>query len=172
MYCERCRNIEATIHLTEIIKEVKSEVHLCEECARQIGLNSKLSDFRLSVPEMLSFLELDEIDDPGKDEKCRVCGTSCIDCAKSGILGCVHCYSAFGDHIMPVIRRLHADGTHIGKSPGHTPESCGFSGRSGFDVINRENIKELSRLLDNAVSEERYEEAAELRDKIKSYGIE
>jgi hypothetical protein len=43
---------EATVHLTEIIKNVKSEVHLCEACARGIGLNSKLSNFSLTVPDM------------------------------------------------------------------------------------------------------------------------
>lgn len=172
MYCERCKNIEATIHLTEIIKEVKSEVHLCEECARQIGLNSKLSDFRLSIPEMMSFLDIDEIEEGENSETCRVCGTSCLEGVKSRIMGCPFCYSAFGEQIIPVIRRLQSGECHIGKNPRNPSAPYEIVERKNNGFPGRETIKELGRLLDNAVSEERYEEAAELRDKIKSYGIE
>ena len=172
MYCERCKNIEATIHLTEIIKEVKSEVHLCEECARQIGLNSKLSDFRLSIPEMMSFLDIDEIDEAENSDTCKVCATSCVEGVKTRVLGCPFCYSAFGDQIMPVVRRVHNSEFHIGKTPGNPSAPYEIAKRTNDGLPGREAIKELGRLLDNAVSEERYEEAAELRDKIKSYGIE
>ena len=37
MTCDICHKIEATVHLTEIIDNQITELHLCEECARQKG---------------------------------------------------------------------------------------------------------------------------------------
>ena len=35
MVCDVCGKKKATVHLTEIVDEQTSEMHLCEECARQ-----------------------------------------------------------------------------------------------------------------------------------------
>ncbi len=35
MQCDLCAKKKATVHLTEIIDEQMSEMHLCEECARE-----------------------------------------------------------------------------------------------------------------------------------------
>ena len=35
MICDICGKKKATVHLTEIVDEQMSEMHLCEECARQ-----------------------------------------------------------------------------------------------------------------------------------------
>ena len=35
MTCDICGKKKATVHLTEIVDEQMSEMHLCEECARQ-----------------------------------------------------------------------------------------------------------------------------------------
>ena len=35
MQCDICGKKKATVHLTEIVDEQMSEMHLCEECARQ-----------------------------------------------------------------------------------------------------------------------------------------
>src|SRR5512136_920682 len=99
MLCERCKNIEATIHLTEIIKDLKSELHLCENCAREIGLNSKLSNFSLSIPEMLSFLDVDEVDEYVNGSICRTCGLSFVDYSRESKLGCPDCYRYLGESL-------------------------------------------------------------------------
>ena len=99
MECERCKKNEATIHLTEIIKDIKSEVHLCEACAREVGLNAKLSNFSLSMPEMLSFLDLTEIDSTAEDFYCKVCGYSYLEYNKTGKLGCPDCYISFKESL-------------------------------------------------------------------------
>ncbi|HUW57720.1 MAG TPA: hypothetical protein VMZ92_13860 [Planctomycetota bacterium] len=36
--CQICKKNVATVHLTEIIKDKKREIHLCEGCARKKGL--------------------------------------------------------------------------------------------------------------------------------------
>ena len=74
MICERCKKRDSTVHLTEIIKSVRSEVHLCEQCARDIGFNAKLSNYSLSIPDMLSFLD----DDMAENDTgvCPCCGST------------------------------------------------------------------------------------------------
>src|SRR4030042_4582376 len=117
MICERCKNLEATIHLNEIIKDVKSEVHLCESCAREIGLNFKLSNFSLSIPEMLSFLDVSEIDEQASGGVCKNCGMSFMDYSREKQLGCPYCYQYLGDSLKSVIAGYHGAIRHIGKQP-------------------------------------------------------
>jgi len=35
MLCDICAKNQATVHLTEIVDDQMTELHLCEECARQ-----------------------------------------------------------------------------------------------------------------------------------------
>jgi len=93
MFCERCKKNEATIHLSEVVKNIKSEVHLCEQCARDVGLNTKISNFTLSLPEMLTFLNVDETSDSREHRRCHSCGSSFMDYRKNGKLGCPDCYN-------------------------------------------------------------------------------
>jgi len=68
MQCQICKKNEATIHLTEITDGVRTEMHLCEQCApeqgiaikSQIPLNELLSDLLSVQPsddELFSALE-------------------------------------------------------------------------------------------------------------------
>lgn len=177
MFCDRCKKNLATIHLTEIIKDDRSEAHLCEGCARDMGLNTKLSNFSLSVSDMLSFLDVNELNasdinigDSGRI--CRACGNTFIDFKKSGRVGCQECYAWLSDSMTPVIASYHGERTHVGKIPrsgsaGSGPGNDDFSQPAGIDAMEgargKDNLKER---LERAVLEERYEDAARLRDMI------
>ena len=58
MQCQICQKNEATIHLTEIVEGLRSEMHICERCAQeqgiavksQIPLNELLSGLLASAP--------------------------------------------------------------------------------------------------------------------------
>ncbi|HOD15040.1 MAG TPA: UvrB/UvrC motif-containing protein [Spirochaetota bacterium] len=167
MLCERCRNIEATIHLTEIIKDVKSEVHLCESCAREIGLNSKLSSFSLSIPEMLSFLDVSEIEEYPAGSVCKSCGLSFMDYSRENKLGCPDCYVHLKDSLKSVIAGYHGAARHVGKQPS-VPGSIATDTyvRTTRTVTIKKSLDDLKNQLKRAVYEERYEEAAVLRDRI------
>jgi len=168
MFCEICKKAEATIHLTEIIKDVKSEIHLCENCAREIGLNSKLSNFSISVPEMLTFLDVNDVEEKGDDTICRTCGLSFVDYSRNGKLGCQDCYRYLRDSLLSVIVSYHGEKRHVGKLPGNI---CG-SGSAVSAPVSGERagytVAELRERLEKAVEEERYEDAAILRDRIRT----
>lgn len=169
MQCEKCSNAEATIHLTEIIKDVKSEVHLCESCAKEIGLNSEISNFTLSIPEMLSFLNLNEIDEIDNTGICLNCGMSYIDYNKSGKLGCPQCYDSFNNSISAIILNYHSSDKHIGKTPCNVkvPVRREIAKEGKQEMVFSNQLTDFKRQLDLAVSDERYEDAAIIRNKIQ-----
>lgn len=156
MQCERCRHKDATVHLTEIIKGVRSEVHLCEQCARDIGLNSKLNSCSLSIPDMMSYLD----EGAGSGRVCRFCGSSDADLDSSGRVGCPHCYEALAEQIAALYPEVLTP--YGGKHPS--------SAKDAPQVRHEEPEQSesyLKKQLDEAVREERYEDAAKLRDLIR-----
>jgi protein arginine kinase activator len=171
MYCERCKQIEATIHLSEVIKDMKSEVHLCESCAREVGLNTKISNFSLSLPEMLTFLNVDEVSDYKDGRHCATCGSDFLEYKRDGNLGCPECYNNLSEYLDPVLAGFHGEKRHIGKFPVYNDEA-GFTEKI-FNPVKIEVISsaDLQYQLDSAVNEERYEDAAVLRDKIREINL-
>ncbi len=171
MKCEKCRSNEATIHLTEIIKNVKSEFHLCEKCARLVGVNSKFSNFSLSVPDMLSFLDLDEVGETVDSNMCGNCGLTFLEYKRVGKLGCPQCYNYLRSSLEPVIKSYHGGDRHIGKVPSNYVEVNDCRGMHGDDTAepadNGRDLGELKKMLTSAIGDERYEDAALLRDMIR-----
>jgi len=174
MFCERCKNMEATIHLSEVIQNMKSEVHLCESCAREVGLNTKISNFTLSLPEMLTFLNVDEVADYKDGRHCQTCGSDFLEYKRDGKLGCPECYNNLAEFLVPVLAGFHGEKRHIGKFPVYNPESD-FAGeifKSEKDETGiTSDAAQLKSQLESAVDEERYEEAAVLRDKIREINL-
>jgi len=171
MTCEKCKKKIATVHLTEIIKGVKSEVHLCEDCAREIGLNSKLSNFSLTIPDFLSFLNDDseqEFHAPREQAVCRRCGTTVM---KRSVLlkaGCPHCYIHLKDAVHERLVEIGGSTFYSGRRPDSFIPISAEEVNSFDDIIDEENdILWLKGRLDDAVKNEEYEQAAQLRDKIR-----
>ncbi len=174
MKCEKCNNNEATIHLTEIVKNVKTELHLCEQCARRAGVSSKVSNFSLTLHDMLSFIDLEEMKHDTSNVSCRHCGYSFSEYKKSGMLGCPCCYLEMGTHLLPSLKSLYDSEFHTGSTPSHFIEPNGnknmfLAPQSGNPEMTDEtsHISELQKKLDAAVSREQYEEAALIRDRIR-----
>ena len=165
MKCERCKKNDATIHLSEIVKDVKSEVHLCEHCARDVGLNPKGPGFSLSIPEMLTFLSVDDLVDYDNSQACSTCGCSFPEYKREGKLGCPDCYIFLENEIEGIISDYYGEKKYSGKVPANYNIS---EGRSFVQVQEKPkySIAALKAELDIAVNEERYEEAALLRDRI------
>jgi len=171
MKCEKCRQNDATIHLTEIIKNVKSEFHLCEKCARLVGINSKFSNFSLSVPDMLSFLDLDEVGDAVDSTVCANCGLTFLEYKRVGKLGCPRCYNYLKSSLEPVIRSYHGSYGHAGKVPSNYVEAndcpAVFLEDKSREGEREKSLVELRSMLQSAIGDERYEDAAVLRDRIR-----
>ena len=161
MHCQICKKKEATIHLTEIVDGARSEMHLCEHCAQQEGIAAKS---HLPINELLSGLLAtqptdDELfGDSQQELSCPNCGFTLDQFTKEAVLGCPYDYEIFGKSLLPLIEKAH-DGktTHCGKIPSKTSEDS----KKQIELIT------LRQQLEAAVQNEDYEQAAELRDKIK-----
>lgn len=171
MFCERCKKNEATIHLSEVLKDMKSEVHLCEGCAREVGLNTKISNFSLSLPEMLTFLNVDEVTDYSDGRHCATCGTDFLEYKREGKLGCSDCYNTLSEFMGPVLAGFHGEKRHIGKFPLHNEDTARAVEIVKSNKAETDNTGDLQLLLESAVNDERYEEAAVLRDRIREINL-
>ena len=158
MLCDVCGKNPATVHLTEILNDQMTELHLCEECAQaksmameqQFGLSDLLAGMAdTEKPEK----ETDSL----KNLKCPNCGLNYADFKKIGRLGCSECYNTFGRYLGPLLKRIHGSNQHTGKSP----LKPGKASKQELDV------QILRSQLQKAVQAEAFEEAARLRDQIK-----
>lgn len=155
MLCQQCKKQTATVHLTDLVKGEKRERHLCEACASQEGVIVKQ---HVSVPDLLnSFL----MSQSGAQElarmRCPECGMTFMEFRSQGLLGCPNDYEVFGEALANVIERAQEGKTHhTGKSPGQSME---------LNSIERERVN-LQRELSDAIANEDYERAAQVRDRL------
>lgn len=158
MVCEVCGKNEATVHVTEILDDKMTELHLCEGCAREKGAAAKQS---FSIADLLAGLaDISTVMGPEEavKRKCPVCGLSYKDFRNIGRLGCGECYDTFKESLLPLLKRIHGSSQHLGKSPSRKKRIV----KSGVD------IQELKDKLSRAVQLERYEDAARFRDQIRA----
>lgn len=154
MLCNECGKNKATVHVTKIINGKKTETHLCEECAR------KHSSFNpnYTMESFFSGLLNDTFKTENPQEtKCPACGMTYKQFTNVGKFGCSECYNSFKDEIMPVIKSIQGYDIHNGKIPKKA---------NGNLRLSRE-IKVLKGQLNEVISKEEYEKAAELRDRIR-----
>jgi len=161
MQCQICNKRTATIHLTEISEGVRTEMHICEQCAADQGIAAQ---GQMSINELLSHLLAsqpadDEIFGPMDQESaCPSCGFTLARLRKEGMLGCPEDYEVFEAALLPLIERAHnGNTTHCGKVPSKTPQGT-------KQLVQLANLR---RQLEAAVRDEDYELAAKLRDEIK-----
>ena len=158
MICQRCGEKEATIHLTKIINGEKTEVYLCEDCAEETG-HLTVGNDPFSFQNLLSDIlnpNIESIASEKKTLQCKNCGLSYKEFSQKGLFGCSECYQQFSDKIDRVAKRIHGSNRHTGKVPK----------RRGGKLRTEKKIEELKIQMQQAVEEENFEKAAELRDEI------
>ena len=169
MQCDICSKKKATVHLTEIVEEQMTEMHLCEECAHQ---KSAQMEQQFGLADLLAGLS--SAPAAGKDPKegallCASCGLNYEDFRKFGRLGCSQCYTSFKEHLSGLLRKIHGSNRHLGKLPYalRAQESSSETAIPSV-LLSSDNLEDLKKQLQNAVMSEDFEKAAALRDKIKN----
>ena len=92
MLCMFCKQNPAKVHLTQIVGDKMQKVDLCEECAKQKGVNDPAG---FSLADLLLGLGASQEISSGEDVKCPNCGFTQADFKKAGRLGCSQCYTTF-----------------------------------------------------------------------------
>src|SRR5881296_3707051 len=160
MLCQICGKNPATVHFTEIHDNTMSEIHVCERCSEERGLQAPQAKQKFDIADLIAGM----VDSVTSTEEERVGHVQCPGCGllyssfkETGRLGCSECYSAFQFQLRPLLRRIHGDTRHRGKSPAH----------SSGAVTSTRQIQRLHDELQRAVEREDFEAAAGLRDEIR-----
>ena len=174
MKCQNCGEREANVRYTQIINGVKKEMALCEECSRKIGLEN----FDFSIPINISSFLGDFLEDSdeffpsyinSKQLKCPECGMTYDEFTHLGKFGCSKCVETFEDKLDTILQNVQGTCRHNGKKykllGQAIPEDMISKGKEENE--KKEKIEKLKEDLKQAVEEERYEDAAKIRDEIK-----
>jgi protein arginine kinase activator len=159
MLCDNCGQNEAEVHLTQIVDNEMTTVHLCPSCAAEKGLdagsakNLPLTDFLAQMGEAAVTEEERVVAGP-----CTYCHTTVDDFRRSGRLGCPHCYSVYESQLRAILRRIHGSTYHLGKV--YVPPASEAADRAA-------RLAGLRRKLQRAVEAEDFERAAVIRDQIR-----
>jgi protein arginine kinase activator len=172
LICDECQKRPVKVHITRIVNGQKTKLNLCEECAGKyqkfftppnIGQN-------FSITKFLAGLLDDDLGgevpfQPQTEISCPKCGLSYDDFSVHGRLGCGECYETFKTRIGPLLDKIHGNNKHVGKTPLHALR--GDIGIKDSQDPLETKLNGLRSKLQELVEEERFEEAAAVRDEIR-----
>ena len=177
MLCDNCGKREANVRYSENINGRKKELNLCEECSKKLGIEKM--DFGMPIDfssffggfmdSLITTPEFEPLINDIKTLRCNTCGYTFEDIANSGRLGCKDCYDVFESRLDPIIKKIQGDNHHVGRI-GKIIDSKIDNATNKKEVKETKEQTEIEKLqeeLKQAIKEERYEEAAKLRDEIK-----
>ena len=173
MLCEICKQNQATIHIQEVIKGEKKSLNICGKCAAEKGLDTTGIQ-GINISEILYKLSAQKNNDtPNNKEQilpdnqkiedetptitCPDCNWNIKKFKKSGRLGCCKCYNAFYEILSKTLGNIHKGTSHVGKKPDT------ISSKSVSIMLE---IMNLQKKLNEYITLEEFEKAAEIRDKI------
>lgn len=172
MLCNKCKKNEAKVYYTEIIGGVKKEQHLCEDCAMEFTsfqTSNSPGNQELTLGSLLSTIlgnyyttDNSSIKPSPKEISCKECGLTYSEFMKVGRFGCSKCYDSFQSALDKSIASVQGSSSHVGKKP------------KGYVTKTQKLVEELSELdrlsikLQDAIEKEEYEEAAKIRDRIRT----
>ena len=177
MKCDNCGIREASVRYSENINGVKRELHLCENCSKELGMDQMnfsmpidFSSFFAGMLEEFQNTDFIPMFENVKEVQCKSCGYRFEDILNTGKLGCANCYDTFESRLDPIIRKIQGSNKHVGRlgkikehKVNHKPE---VSQKKTIQQKEKTKCEQLKEELKIAIKEERYEDAAVLRDKI------
>ncbi len=169
MLCQNCNKNKATVKYTQVINGNKKEMMLCEKCSENLGVTKMnfsmpidFSSFFGGMLEDESFMPMfPEI----KELKCKKCNMTYDDFINTGKFGCSSCYEAFSEKIDPMLKRIHGGNRYLGNKISKKTKDKKIEIKE--ETLNQSKRDNLEQELKQAILEERYEDAAKIRDKIK-----
>ena len=149
MLCEKCGKHNATVMYTQIVNGKKSSLNLCPQCASGESLFDNFGS-------LLSFGTLKE----AGSVVCPLCSMTLSEFTRKGRMGCGKCYDTFRRQAKTMLQKIHGTSVH---TINETKEEIKEEPKK-----EKTEIEILKEKLTEAISSENYEEAAKIRDEIRS----
>jgi protein arginine kinase activator len=150
------------VQMTQIVNDSMQEISLCNACAQKCGIFESdvphlsilknIGSALISKMQALSFSPVCS---------CDGCGFSLSNYKETGFVGCPKCYSGMYDFMIKTIENLQKSTKHIGKIPGHMDDKS-------LNTNLNDSRESLEEAMKRAIAEERFEDAAKLRDQLRS----
>ena len=149
MLCQNCGKNEVNFRYTQVINGEKREIALCDKCAKKLGLESL--DFSKEIEDLfnMSFAE-----------------SFLPSFARTNMLGSRNLGTIFNNDIFsnPFFGEVSQEPEQIETTSGLSDDEK----QNATKKNKQENKKQkLESELEKAIKEERYEDAAKIRDEIK-----
>lgn len=175
MLCQNCNQNEVTAKVREVVNGNEKELLLCEDCARKLGYLGAFSPMFESFFTGFPAFNLQSLFGLSSGEpfaptaravpakRCEGCQSSLEDIMRSGRVGCAKCYDLFQTELEGAIRRMQPGLSHTGSRPALSPPP-------DEKAPPEPSLSRLKARLEQAIREEKFEEAAKLRDEIRDLG--
>lgn len=169
MQCDNCKDRDSVVKLVQIVEGSPKELHLCEKCAAEKGVETQVA---AAPPQLGEWLQKAQHEwatagssgggggasGPRDAARCTFCSATLADFRATGRLGCAQCYGAFETSLRELLRRVHGSARHAGRR--YEPPRP--------DALQRSvTLGELRDRLKRAIESEQFELAADIRDRIR-----
>ena len=166
MICQFCQKHPATVHVTELVHSADEsgdhsyqtlDKHICPGCAQELDL-PHMQVVTKNTVDIWKLLQ-QSTKRTRREQKlaCPDCGMTLAEFRSKGRLGCPKDYEVFREHLDALLQRMHNASTHVGRVPGVDQVA----------LERNQRISSLRQKLEEAIREEAYEHAAQLRDELK-----
>ncbi|MDR1482158.1 MAG: UvrB/UvrC motif-containing protein [Synergistaceae bacterium] len=184
MLCGNCGKREVEVLIKQVVNQEVHNLSLCRVCAEELGfiapdVPSITISFSLNDPDTQNQRKVKRLQHNAKrgalahdSLACSSCGLEYSAFRESGMLGCAGCYEAFRFPLGAWLQKEQGAESHwdgmSGMFAGLGVVDDGWSAPNGDKIRDelRSNIMRLKLELEDAVSREDYERAAQLRDVI------
>lgn len=160
MLCQKCHKRRGTIRYAEVVDGRVTDQLWCKECLaqqRSAGEGFELSEVPPTRPNKASIHRV--VSNVVRAQRsCPECETRLQSVLESRQVGCAACYDHFGDELPALFEKLQEYQTHRGKGPQQSDERA----------LIRKDLQAKRALLRSMLRAENYEEAATLRDEIRT----
>ena len=165
MKCQFCQLNQGNVHVTEVEQwhgpgSDKNKIvvkHLCEACAANQDLPIMAAGSQASA-KLWNLMQVSaKVEVKTKVLTCGSCGLTQLELRKKGRVGCPTCYQTFASDLENMLDRIHGSTEHVGRGPENA---------DSYERGRQDQIGDLKNRLDQAVAQEKFEVAAELRDQL------
>ncbi len=152
-HCDGCGDPVGRIRVYQTRGSDFSELWLCSACAEALGVEEGEPAFAPTVSEILGASV-----GGTPSRTCPTCGTKFRTVRQTGSVGCAECYRTFRSRIQLLLEQTGLPDLHTGRYPTRL-------GSFKRLLVDREKLRER---LNQALSEENYEQAVTIRDQMRA----
>lgn len=178
MLCQECKKNNAVYFYSENVNGKTYSVALCEECKKRLankgsGYPSEseynvFDSFLFPSPFGFSLLN----GNVSHTKRCSECNSSFDELVRGKRGFCPKCYEIFHSELSSLLTNIHGSDRHTGKRPVKSNDTEEFYIKKEEKPEKEaeaapDTVSSLKEDLKRAIAEEKYEDAAKIRDEIK-----